>query len=66
MEDMLSRARFDDKDDIVSEDEEVDVDFFEATNIVMKIFVHRRKHEQREQKGGVHRCTRTCITCKNQ
>ena len=28
------------------------------------IFVHRRKHEQREQNRGVHRCTRTCTICK--
>ena len=31
---------------------------------VVKIFVHRRKHERREQNRGVHRCTRTCIIYK--
>ena len=31
---------------------------------VVKIFVHRRKHEQRERNRGVHRCTRTCTICK--
>ena len=31
---------------------------------VVKIFVHRRKHEQREQTRGVHRCTRTRTICK--
>jgi hypothetical protein len=33
MADMLSRARFDDEDDMVSEDEEVGVDFFEAAHL---------------------------------
>ena len=30
----------------------------------MKIFVHRRKHERREQNRGMHRCTRTHFICK--
>ena len=34
MADMLSRARFDDEDGMVSEDEEVGVDFFEAAYVV--------------------------------
>ena len=33
-------------------------------DVGMKIFVHRRKHERREQNWGVHRCTRTCFICK--
>ena len=33
MADMLSRARFDDEDDMVSEDEEVGVDFFKAAYV---------------------------------
>ena len=31
--------------------------------VVVKIFVHRWKHEQREQNRGVHRCTRTHTIC---
>ena len=34
--DMLSRVRFDDKDGMVSEDEEVDVDFFEAAYVTTR------------------------------
>ena len=30
---------------------------------VVEIFVHRRKHEQREQNRGVHRCTCTHSSC---
>jgi hypothetical protein len=33
MADMLSRARFDDENDMVSEDEEVGVDFFDAAHL---------------------------------
>jgi sulfur relay (sulfurtransferase) complex TusBCD TusD component (DsrE family) len=33
MVDMLSRARYDDEDGMVSEDEEVGVDFFEAAHL---------------------------------
>ena len=36
MADMLSRARFDDEGGMVSEDEEVGVDFFEAAYVVVK------------------------------
>ena len=34
--DMLSRARFDDKEDMISEDEEIGVDFFETTYITTR------------------------------
>ena len=30
---------------------------------VVEIFVHRQKHEQREQNRGVHRCTCTHSIC---
>ena len=33
---MLSRARFDNEDDMVSEDEEVGVDFFELAQVTTK------------------------------
>ena len=33
MADMLSRARFDDEDNMVSEDEEVAIDFFESAYV---------------------------------
>ena len=36
MADMLSRARLDDEDDMVSEDEEVGVDFFEAAYVATR------------------------------
>ena len=36
MADMLSRARFDDEGGMVSEDEEVGVDFFEAAYVTTK------------------------------
>ena len=36
MADMLSRARFDDDDDMVLEDEEVGVDFFEAAYVTTR------------------------------
>ena len=36
MADMLSRARFDDEDGMVSEDEEVGVDFFEAAYVTTR------------------------------
>ena len=32
-------------------------------DVVVEIFVHRRKHEQREQNRGVHRCTCTHSIC---
>ena len=36
MADMLSRARFDDEDDMVSKNEEVGVDFFDSTRVTTK------------------------------
>ena len=36
MADMLSRARFNDKDGMVSEDEEVGVNFFESAYVTMR------------------------------
>ena len=36
MADMLSRARFDDEDDMVSEDEEVGVDFFKEAYVTTR------------------------------
>ena len=37
MDDILSRESFDDEDGMVSEDEEVSVDFFETAYVVAKI-----------------------------
>ena len=36
MVDMLSRARFDDEDDMVLEDKEVNVDFFESAQVTVR------------------------------
>ena len=36
MADMLSRARFENEDDMVSEDEKVGVDFFEAAYVTTR------------------------------
>ena len=39
--------------------EKVAMGILEPSNAVVKIFVHKRKPEQREPKSDVQRCTRT-------